>query len=105
MEIKENCHWHSNEPRPRCGILSELVCKNKKCSFYETEKEFKKRQEAFEKKHGRSGESKLCKKCGVVKSIEEFGRNLSSADGREYVCLECRREQSRKIYTRRKETL
>lgn len=102
MDEKINCHWHSDEPRPRCTILTELVCKKGKCTFYETEMQFKKRQEAFEKKHGRLGESKLCKKCGNVKNIEEFGRSLSAPDGREGVCLECRREQSRKIYTKRK---
>lgn len=50
-EIKKDCHWRKLRPRPECKILSEPVCaKTGKCTFFETEEEFKARQKAFEKK-------------------------------------------------------
>jgi len=39
--------------------------------------------------------TKICKKCGVEKPIEEFGKKLS---GRTALCLECTRQRDRERY-------
>ena len=47
---KENCHWflHRYGFRRGCGVLEKLQCEcNGKCSFYETEEQYKTRQESF----------------------------------------------------------
>lgn len=38
---------------------------------------------------------KLCPKCGVVKSIDEFGSNKSHNDGHATYCIPCNRKYSR----------
>ena len=38
---KKDCFGYSNINN-RCSVLTETVCKNKKCNFYKTKKEFEK---------------------------------------------------------------
>lgn len=40
-------------------------------------------------------ESKLCRKCGVVKPLGDYQRNKSRADGRQSYCRECTNEANR----------
>ena len=47
-EVKCDCHWwlHKGMSPEGCGALSNLQCKlNGKCSFYETEEQYKARIE------------------------------------------------------------
>lgn len=37
--VQKDCFGYSNINN-RCSILTETVCKNKKCRFYKTRKEF-----------------------------------------------------------------
>lgn len=48
---------------------------------------------------------KTCKKCKVVKSLEDFHRQKSSSDGRRPRCKECTKESSTKRYEKCKEEL
>lgn len=41
-------------------------------------------------------EDKLCKRCGVVKSVDEFDKDKRAVNGRTPWCKECRREYQRK---------
>lgn len=92
MEIKTNCYWCTEEPRPGCRALTELQCKKKeKCSFFETETDYNKRQKEFEKLHSVS-KKKLCRRCKEMKSISEFSSMSASADGLDYTCRECNRQ-------------
>lgn len=101
-EVKKDCHWHKSRPRPSCGILSELVCKKKKCSFFETTDEFKARQKEFEKKHGKRKAVKRCSRCKEVKSITEFSARKNTEDGLDCYCRECNREIMRKYLERKR---
>lgn len=44
-------------------------------------------------------EKKTCGKCSIEKPIDEFHRQLRVADGRQSVCIECRRAMDRQRYT------
>ena len=46
--IQKGCfhYW-----RGECKVLEELVCRERKCSFCETEKEYNKRQKEFYRKY------------------------------------------------------
>lgn len=37
-KIKKDCFGYRNPER--CGVLSEMVCKNKNCSFYKSKEQF-----------------------------------------------------------------
>lgn len=37
--VQKDCFGYSEKGK-NCRVLKELVCKNKKCSFYKTQKEF-----------------------------------------------------------------
>ena len=37
-------------------------------------------------------EGKICTKCGVWKPLEEFNKNKTRKDGRQYECRECTKE-------------
>lgn len=55
MRDPEKCHWYKTHGRTKegCHILTARQCEKKgKCSFYETELEFQKRQVNFKEKHG-----------------------------------------------------
>lgn len=43
-------------------------------------------------------EEKLCKRCGVVKSVDEFDKDKRATNGRFSWCKECRREYQRKWF-------
>ena len=36
-----------------------------------------------------------CNRCGIEKQLEEFAKNASRADGRDYTCKRCRRLENR----------
>lgn len=91
-EIKKDCNWYRQVPRPGCVALTELQCKKKeKCSFYETKTDFCKRQKEFEKLHG-GAKKKRCRRCKELKPITEFSGMSASADGLDYTCRECNRQ-------------
>lgn len=46
--------------------------------------------------------TKICKKCGQVKSIEEFGKDARSRDGYSIYCKDCRCDISSKSYEKTK---
>lgn len=39
--------------------------------------------------------TKTCRKCGAVKSLTEFNRNIGRSDGVQTYCAECNREYQR----------
>ena len=95
-KIKKNCVWFRTESREGCGIMTDLVCsKRDKCSFYETELQFEKRQKRFLDKHQADASKRVCGKCRKLMNICEFGRNSSAADGIDRYCRECRKQLSR----------
>lgn len=51
QEPKYNCYWY-NGLRRECGVLNCLNCTNGKCSFYETEAEYKERQKKYNNEIG-----------------------------------------------------
>ena len=61
MIIKERCHWFNSRYSSGCGALKDLQCEaNGKCSFYETEQQYKKRQAKFKER-----EAKAFAKAGI----------------------------------------
>lgn len=44
-----------------------------------------------------------CTKCRITKSFEEFHRDRTRKDGREYVCKECKKEKQRDYIERNRE--
>ena len=51
---RAKCVWHRlKNGKPHCAILTEMCCyKKNKCSFYETEEDYKVRQADFKERHG-----------------------------------------------------
>lgn len=41
---------------------------------------------------------KACKKCGIVKSLDDYHYHPSSKDDRQHVCKDCRSEHARKYF-------
>lgn len=103
-KIKKDCHWYDDVPKPKCGILGELMCdKKERCSFYETEEQFRTRQKRFAERTGRTQKTKQCRQCREVKDIIEFGMKNLSSDGRDYYCRDCSREMAKMRYKKRRE--
>ena len=50
-------------------------------------------------------ETKLCSKCGEVKSLDQFHRDKSSKDGRVPRCKRCRQIDKAEYYSQNRETL
>ena len=48
-------------------------------------------------------ETKVCSKCNLPKSLDEFSKNKSISDGLEYHCRECR-SKSAAVYRKKKKT-
>lgn len=48
-------------------------------------------------------ETKLCTKCGKVKSVSEFSKNSSKKDGLQSMCKECVRKYKQKHYAENKQ--
>ena len=46
--------------------------------------------------------TKICKKCGQAKPIEEFSKDARSRDGHSMYCKDCTRDISRKSYEKMK---
>lgn len=56
--IKTDCHWWVNKKRSHkegCACLICLKCAKGDCGFYETEEEYKARQEKFKREHPNEG--------------------------------------------------
>lgn len=49
------------------------------------------------------GQSKLCRKCGEVKSIAEFGSDAHQYDGRSCYCRDCINARQREYIALRKQ--
>lgn len=93
MKVKTNCNWYRARPRSECKVLGELVCaKKEKCTFFETETDFKARQKSFEKICGKGQHTKKCSRCHIVKDVGEFTKHKGSADGLDCYCRECKKE-------------
>ena len=92
-EIKKKCHWYDDENRPKCTILSEFVCKKGKCTFYETDAQYKARNDKFINRHGAM---KMCGRCKEIKPIEEFGRKARNSDEIDIYCRKCNRERKKR---------
>lgn len=102
-EIKKDCYWYDDAAKSKCGVLRELVCKDKyKCSFFETDEVFKARQKRFEEISGMTQKMKQCSHCRKVKNLAEFGSKAASADGLDCYCRTCIKDMA-KIRYRRKE--
>ena len=66
----------------------------------------KERQRAWRAKNAKAPvvpDGKTCKKCGVWKSIEEFGSSIGTLDGRESRCKECSRQRHRQYIAANRE--
>lgn len=52
--LKKKCHWYGEDEfgRPYCKALECIVCAHRKCSFFETEKQYQDRQWNFTVKQG-----------------------------------------------------
>lgn len=48
---------------------------------------------------------KLCKKCDIFKDLTEFHKNKNEIDGRSFSCKDCRKQDSRKRYSEKREQL
>ena len=48
---------------------------------------------------------KICGRCKIEKSLECFGKDITSKDGLRCICKECRKEESKKRYKKDKEAL
>ena len=46
--------------------------------------------------------TKICKKCGQAKPIEEFGKDARSRDGHKIYCRNCRRDMANDRYEKNK---
>ena len=63
--IKEDCYWYKHKMRGQrgCGVLTCLQCKGTGiCSFYETEKDYEARRQAFDEKQN----NKIRIRCGFL---------------------------------------
>ena len=100
-EIKTGCNWYSDEPRPRCTLLTELVCKKKEsCSFCESEASFQKRQRDFVEKHKDLVQVKKCSGCHKTKPLTEFCMKTSTGDGLNTRCRDCEKERAKEYFLR-----
>jgi hypothetical protein len=50
-------------------------------------------------------EGKICNKCNVFKSLDEYYRNKNEKDGRQYTCKSCFAEYQREYHKKNKESL
>ena len=96
-KVKENCVWFAQNSVSGCRVMTELICSRKdKCSFYETEAQFNRRQREFEAKHQDMGTKKRCIRCREIKDLSEFNLRGSSKDGRESYCRDCRKAMKKR---------
>lgn len=47
-------------------------------------------------------DTRICRKCGIEKSLKEFHRNKRNPKGRIYMCKECARKHDRQRYQRKR---
>ena len=64
MSEKKDCYWYKRKTVEQrgCGVLNCLQCKNGACSFYETEKDYEARRQAFDEKQN----NKIRIRCGFL---------------------------------------
>ncbi len=95
IKINTGCVWYSKNSASGCRIMTELICAERKCSFCETEKDYKERMRIFRETHSDMNEKKVCEKCRQFKDFEEFNFSSASKDGRERYCRECKAEMKK----------
>ena len=80
MSEKRDCYWYKRKTVEQrgCGVLNCLQCKvNGTCSFYETEKDYEARRQAFDEKQN----NKIRIRCGFLPFARQIGREYHDTMG------------------------